>query len=73
MLHHMRALLFGVSLLGVNQIITLMGLSLDRLHLIDRAHLLKFRRLVLDGSVVQMAACTLGHKVPTKERGLFLD
>ena len=50
--HLMLTLLFGVTLLRINQIVTLVSFALDRLELVDRAHLLKLGGLMLDGCVV---------------------
>jgi hypothetical protein len=52
----MLVLLFGVTLLRINQIVTLVCLALDRFELVDGAHLLKLRRLMLDRCVMQVAA-----------------
>ena len=64
-LHGRGIFLFRVTLFRINQIVTLVGFSLHRFHLINRAHLLQLGRLVLDRCVMDVGASSLRKTAAT--------
>jgi hypothetical protein len=68
-----RVLLFWVTLLSIDQIVTLVCFSLDWLHLIDGAHLLHFAWLVLNWSMVKVRTSAFRYHRATKKLSFLLN
>ena len=67
-----RVLLFWVTLLGIDEIVTLVCFSFDWLHLIYGTHLLHFAWLVLDRSMVKVRTSPFCYHRATKKLSFLL-
>ena len=67
-----RVLLFWVTFLSIDEIVTLVCFSFDWLHLIDGTHLLHFAWLVLDRSMVKVRTSAFCYHRATKKLSFLL-